>query len=390
MGTAALDPTNAPEETVTVGIPRIGALTLVIGHCAGLVDLVALPVWVGALIAHFGFSPKQAGAMVTLFLLGAVLASVLTAMNFKRLPKKPLCVLGYALAALAFYLAAGQSSFSNLAALHFLGGIANGMALSLVHGSMGKSANPHRLFAMAGLGLGLFCVIYMGAVPPLLAAQGGAILFYSFSVIMAVAALAILVAFPKLEDRKTGPVSRAPFATGVIAVMAGVSLMTFNQAMVFSFVEVIGHARNFAPQAIIGTLIALGFVNFIGPAPLAALLQNRLSARRVIMIGPMVQATFALVLTFVTVLVIWAPVAAFFVAVLIFTHTFAFGLLAHMDRSGRAVAATPAMIMTGAAFGPIVGGALMESFSIGAIGIASVVVAALSVTCFARGSRHAK
>ncbi|NIZ11697.1 MFS transporter [Pseudooceanicola sp. HF7] len=373
-----------------LGIKRTGAAALVVGHCAGLVDLVALPVWVGALITRFGFGPREAGALVTLFLLGAVLASVLTARNFTRLPRKALTVVGFGLAALAFLLASQQSSFGPLAALHLLGGGANGMALSIVHGTMGRAANPHRLFAFAGIGLGLFGVIYMGAVPQLMLEHGGTVLFFSFGAIMALATLVALLAFPKVEDRTQGATPRSPLAPGVMAVVAGVSLMTFNQAMVFSFVEVIGSARGFAPQAIVGTLIALGLVNFVGPAPLAALLENRLSAGRVVIAGPMVQAVLALVITFATVFTLWAPVAAVFVAVQVFTHTFAFGLLARMDKTGRTAAATPAMLMTGSALGPIIGGALLEGFSIEALGLMAVVVAGLSVACFARGLRASR
>ena len=372
------------------GMKRSGAAALVVGHCAGLVDLVALPVWVGALISRFGFGPREAGALVTLFLLGAVLASVLTARNFTRLPRKALTVAGFGLAALAFLLASQQTAFMPLAALHLLGGLANGMALSLVHGTMGRAGNPHRLFAFAGIGLGLFGVIYMGAVPQLMLQHGGMVLFFSFGAIMALATLVALLAFPKVEDRTQGATPRSPLAPGVMSVVAGVSLMTFNQAMVFSFVEVIGSARGFAPQAIVGTLIALGLVNFVGPAPLAALLEKRLSAGRVVIAGPMVQAVLALVITFASVFALWAPVAAVFVAVQVFTHTFAFGLLSRMDKSGRTAAATPAMLMTGSALGPIIGGALLEGISIEALGLMAVVVAGLSVACFARGIRASR
>lgn len=367
-------------------ILRRGALALIIGHCAGLIDLVALPVWVGALITRFGFSPQQGGALATLFLVGVVVASVVTARLFNTIPRRILTVIGFAVAAGTFLLAAGQTEFMPLAVLHFIGGIANGVALSLVHGSIGRSANPHRMFAFAGIGLGLTGVIFMATVPNLLAQFGGAILFQSFGVIMAIAALAALLAFPDVGTQNQTKQTRIPFAPGVMAVVAGVSLMTFNQAMVFSFVEVIGHARSFAPEAIVGTLIALGMVNFIGPAPLAGLLEKRLSARKVVMTGPVVQAVFALLLTYSTVFMIWSPVAAIFVAVQIFTHTFAFGLLARMDRTGRAVAATPAMLMAGSALGPIVGGVLMETISIGALGIMAVIISILSVTCFTKGT----
>lgn len=368
-------------------MPRLGMLTLVIGHCAGLVDLIALPVWVGALIARFGFSPQQGGALVTLFLVGAVLASVVTARHFNHIPRKALAVVGYGLAAVVFLTAARQTAFAPLAGLHFLGGLATGMALSIVHGTIGRAANPHRLFAIAGAGLGLLGMVYMGAVPNLLALHGGPVLFSSFGVIMAVAALAALLAFPDVAPREKATKTHAPFAPGVMVIIAGVSLMTFNQAMVFSFVEVIGHARNFAPQAIVATLIALGIVNFVGPAPLAALLETRLSARAVVLAGPVVQAVLALILTFSTVFMLWSPVAAVFVAVQIFTHTFVFGLLSRMDLTGRAAAATPAMLMTGSALGPIVGGILIQTVAIGALGGMAVMVAVLSVACFAKGTR---
>jgi hypothetical protein len=42
--------------------------------------------------------------------------------------------------------------------------------------------------------------------------------------------------------------------------------------------------------------------------------------------------------------------------VLIFMHTFLFGLIARLDPSGRALASTPAMMMTGSAIGPALAG----------------------------------
>jgi MFS family permease len=73
-----------------------------------------------------------------------------------------------------------------------------------------------------------------------------------------------------------------------------------------------------------------------------------------------------------------------FAAVMIFTHTFAFGLLAQLDRSGRAMAATPAMLMTGAAIGPILGGTLVKAFGYGSLGAAALLIGAVAVFCFSR------
>ena len=62
-----------------------GHVALIVAHCAGMVDLVALPVWVGTLIQHYQLDPQQAGGLVTLFLIGAVLSSVFLASRFQRI-----------------------------------------------------------------------------------------------------------------------------------------------------------------------------------------------------------------------------------------------------------------------------------------------------------------
>jgi len=69
---------------------------------------------------------------------------------------------------------------------------------------------------------------------------------------------------------------------------------------------------------------------------------------------------------------------------MIFTHTFAFGLLAKLEPSGRALAATPAMMMTGAAVGPVLGGTLAKAFGYGSLALAAAFVAAVAIACFSR------
>jgi predicted MFS family arabinose efflux permease len=359
-----------------------GTAALVLAHCAGMVDLIALPVWVGALVERFGFSPQQAGGMATLFLLGAVAASAVVAPRLNRLNQRVVATIGYGGATVAFFLASTQTAFLPLAILHLLAGISVGTGLSMVHGTMGRSENPHRLFALAGIAIGLFGIALLGAIPQLLIAKGGAVLFQVFALVMAIATLASALLFR--NPVAVGEEAIVPFSRATWFVIFGISVMTFNQAMVFSFVEVIGKTRGFGPENVLAVLIALGVVNFLLPSPLAAFLQKRLSANLVVQIGPAVQAALALVVTMATVFALWAPAAATFVAIQIFTHTFAFGLLARLDPSGRAVAATPAMLMVGAALGPIVGGALGQNIGFSALGFTAVLVALVAITFFTK------
>ena len=359
-----------------------GRAALAIAHCAGMVDLVALPVWVGALIAQYKFDPPHAGGLATLFLAGAVLSSLFFATRFNRLNGRLAATAGFALAALAFLLASRVSSFAELAPLHALAGAAAACGLSVTHGTIAHSAHPHRLFALVNAAVGVFAILFLGATPNLIAAFGGQALFVVFGGVMAVAALASALAFPAAKRDANAEVGHLIHPTVWFGV-AGVSCMGLNQAMMFSFLERLGLDHGFTASAVTGVLIALGFVNLI-PAPLAAYLETRVSARAVLFAGPILQALVIVALTFGVGFAAFAAPSMLLAGVMIFTHTFAFGVLSRLDRSSRALAGTPAMLMVGAMIGPILGGVLVQTFGYPALGVTAVVIAACAVALFAR------
>jgi predicted MFS family arabinose efflux permease len=365
---------------------RRGRIALMVAHCAGMVDLVALPIWVGALIAHYRFDPQQAGGLATLFLLGVVLASLLLAPRFGRLNGRVVAACGFGVAALAFAAASRVADFGTLAVLHAIAGVATGAGLSVTHGTIARSERPHRLFAIVGIALGVFAVLFVAATPQIMAAAGAPMLFVVFAAVMAVAALVMLIGFPALPAARTATAAarpRPPFTAAVWCGIAGIACMTVVQAMTFSFLERVGSDRGFERQAINGVLIALGLVNLL-PAALAAWLEKRWRARNVMLAGPVLQALLAATIMNATVFAAYAAAASVFAAVMIFTHTFAFGLLARLEPSGRALAATPAMLMLGSAIGPVLGGTLVKAFGYGSLGLAAAVVAAVAVFCFSR------
>ena len=361
-----------------------GRAALLAGHCAGMADLAALPLWIGALVGSYKFSPQQAGGLVTLFLGGAVVASIACASLFHRVRGRALATCGFAAASLFFFVLASTSGFDAMALLHGLAGVAVGCAASATHGTIGRSVHPHRLFALAGLALGVFALALLGIVPVLIERFGGAAIFAALSAVMGGAALIALAVFPPPDVPAPALVAggRAMPAAAWFVVL-GISIMSLNQAMMFAFVERIGIDRGFGTPLVHGVLIALGLVNLI-PAPLAAVLETRVNARTVVLAGPVVQAIIVLVLTQSGGVVPYAIATALCVFPMIFTHTFAFGMLARLDPSGRATAATAAMVMIGAASGPVIAGTLVQSFGYASLGISAIVVATLSVLGFSR------
>lgn len=362
-----------------------GRIALMVAHCAGMVDLIALPVWVGTLITVYHFDPQQAGGLATLFLVGAVVASLFFAPRFGRINGRLATAIGFAGAALAFAFASTQTAFTPLAIAHAAAGLSAGTALSFTHGTIGRSVNPHRLFAIVGTALGVFAILFLGAAPNGIAAMGGAVLFQIFAGVMAVAAIVAAIAFPQPAGGEVATEAAVPQKIGraVWAGVLGVSTMALIQAMVFSFLQQVGTDNGYGLPAITGVLIALGFVNLL-PAPLAAILEKRLKAEQVVLVGPILQAVIALLIMASTSFVPYAAGALFFAAVMIFTHTFAFGLLSRLEGTGRALAATPAMLMVGSAIGPILGGTLVKSFGYPAIGVAACILALVAVALFSQ------
>lgn len=373
-----------------------GKAVLTLAHVVGMVDMVALPVWIGALMQHYKYSPPQAGMTVTLFLLGVVLSSVFFAPRFNRAPRKAAAAGGFAVAALAFFFASQQAidvaSFQALAVLHAVAGLGVGCALTFTHGSIGRSANPHRLFAVVNVVLGMFAVVFLGGMPQLIQHLSASILFVVIAATMALAAVVMALAFPQIEDTSTvrgtdEPVARLRIPGVSWFVIGVVVCLTLNQSMVFAFVERIGADRGFGMERVNGVLIALGLVN-LTPGLLAALLQKKWSPIAVGMAGPIGQAVLALTMSSAAVFLPYAVSASLYVFMVIFTHNFLFGLLSRLDPSGRAAAATPAMMMLGACIGPVLGGTIVAGLGYQGLGWAACVVAFIAVMGMLQVRRH--
>jgi predicted MFS family arabinose efflux permease len=362
----------------------LGHIALIVAHCAGMVDLVALPVWIGTLIQHHKLDPQQAGGLATLFLMGAVISSVLLASHFQRVKGRWMAAGGFALAAACFGVLSLPQDYTTMAVLHAFGGLAAGTALSVTHGTIARSFNPHLKFAIVGIGLGVFAVLFLGASPKIIAEAGGYMLFTLFGAVMLVASLVCAIGFPEPEREATAvdaPVARIPRTVwfGIV----GISAMALVQSMTFSFLERVGADRGYSLNLITGVFVALGMVNLL-PAALAAILEKRWSARRVLLAGPVIQALLAAVIMNASSFYAYAAAASVFAAVMIFTHTFAFGLMARLEPSGRAMAATPAMLMVGAAIGPVLGGTLVKTAGYGSLGLAALLIGCVAVACMSR------
>ena len=365
----------------------LGNVILSINHVAGMIGLVILPIWVGVLVQYYKYDAQQAGVLVSLFLAAAVITSIIFASLYERVPKRLMTTIGYLVTAVTFFFASRSTSFSMMLIVNFLGGIGTGWGLSLTHGTIGRSENPHRLFSIAQLTLGIVGILFFAIIPRLILNTDGSTLFLFLAGLMLTAAITAALAFPKFDNKIAlqsvgGTSSHMPSIVWFIIV--GVIILAMNQALTSAYFERFGVFLGFTPQSISAVLVATNIV-VLTPAIIAAVLQNRIKVKTVAIVGAVAQGLLAVVLFSTTNFGVYAVLGVIGGFVMIFTHIFLFGYLADLDPSGRAVAGTPAMIMLGSALGPIIGGTLVVNAGYFWIGIAVAVFGALAIlVCFLR------
>lgn len=362
-------------------------LALIVAHMCAAIDLAALPIWVGTLISGFGFNSAQAGGLASIFLVSAVICSFLISKNFHRLEGRWLAPLGFGVATIAFVLMTQQNSFGALAVLHAIGGAGVGMALSFNGGAMGKTSNPHRVNAMGSFGLSIAAILYLVLTPPLIVSYGPKMLFWVFAGIMLLATIVLIFFFPKTKDNEINKnTDIAKFSKTVWFVITGVVAITMINAMVLSFAERIGADAGFSAESVQTALIFMNLFAIIPPV-LAALLQHHISPIKVGMFTLGIQACLAMIIVSTTDSSYWIYFSAllFYPASLIVAVIFLFGYLVKIEPTGRAVAASPVMIMGGSAIGPVISGIIIElTGSYLFVGVVVVVIAIVAGYCLWR------
>ena len=385
-------PDKAGKPAGALGYPLSGSLALIICNVGGMVDLVALPLWVGSLMQSRNLDAQQAGMLVTAYILGVFGGSLMVSPRLGTINNRMTATVGFLLGAASFFGLMAVDGLAAMAALHLAAGIGAGWGLSMTHGAMARSLNPHRFFGLGNLGTALFAILFFATVPAALETQGVKALFLVLGGLQTVAAAAAALAFPR---HRAGPAPSghgggaggqvtAPGAplSGRMLVFLGVACLATTQAMIFGFIERIGVAHGFGGDRIGLVLLVSGFVNLTAPL-VAAVLERRLSHLAVSICAVPLHAACGAAAVLMPDFLPYAVCAIAFVWLVIFGHIFIFALIATLDPSGRTAASTPAMLMVGAAIGPILGGTLANGFGYDSLALAGCVLGALGGACLA-------
>lgn len=363
-----------------------GRAALIVVTSAAMIEYGGMPLWVGVLMDHWGFDPKQAGALISTYLGGAVVSGFIAASLFGHLRSgRVMATLGLALAAMIFALIARSTQFNTLLMLHFCGGLCIGPVLAASQGTTGRSQNPHRLFAMTAVASSICAASFLAIMPAVVAEVDGSLFFNVVGVIFLAGAGAALFFFPAagVKQRPADSPAKAKIGMPVWCGLFGLVSMALVYSMTMSFVERVGAHREYG-LVLVSTVLTVMAVTKLFPAALAGLLENRIQVRQVLIGAPIVQALACTAIFAVPNVTVYSVAAPIFITTLLFAQVFAFGVISRLEPTGRATALSPSIMMVGSGVGPFLGGSLIKAFGYPALAVAGCLVALCAIGFFSR------
>lgn len=330
---------------------------VLIGAFASAVLMMA-PLLVGGYIDRLGFSPGQAGYLISADMAGMGLATIPAMWWLDRWSWHKVVQASLVLSALLTGLSGFLGQFDALWATRFAAGLCNGTALSVCLAALGLSANPVRGYGLWVVGQLAFGALGLAVMPALLAAWG----LQGFYTVMAVILLLPLGVLNGLATGRNKIASQEQRGEGVPLLpvslaIGGLLAFYIGLSSVWAYIERLGLAIPLSAQSIGNVLFVASLAGIIG-ALTAAALDKRFGHIIPVSLGVAVMlGAIALLLP----ASVWAYVAATIVFKFAWTFILPFllGAINGADPGGRAVVIANIVIGGGLAIGPALAGALV-------------------------------
>jgi hypothetical protein len=262
-----------------------------------------------------------------------------------------------------------------IVALRLVFGIGTGIIAAATNALPASHHTPKTLFAYMQLVLGLVfaaSIFMVGAAEPL--AGRRVVFFVELIVLLIVAPASLLLPEGIVRPFPSAAVHVEPrLPQGAVSTLAALVMMWVAQAAIWGFAAEAGAAAGLQPDSLARWLAIAGFTAPLGAAAAAVLGERRGYA------GPLVLGYVAQILVAVA-MYCSASRSSYVVGALInnmtttFTTPYLMGLLATLDRTGRAAALGGGAVNFGCAVGPALGATLIGMPTLAPIGIMAALV----------------
>lgn len=355
--------------------------TFVIGVVGNSV-IYLIPLLVGGMISDRGFGEQQAGYMASADLGGYALATMLTALVVNRWSWHRLAFAGLTVIVVANVVTTAVYAPLPFALVRVASGLGSGILAALASVAIGRSGSPDRNFGML-----LACSLLFGTAAlwglPLLLGRYGLDAAYWLLAGLAAVTLAVVPRLPRSHAPPADSVPDAAAHSGVswaapAMVLLSILLFWASQNDVYAYIERVGNASGLAPEFIGFTLGAANLTGFAGAA-LVAFLGTRAGRLVPLLVSTAVQLVCLATLSHPV--GAWTYFAALCATSLAWnvTNPFQLGILASVDRGGKALALAATVTGAGLAAGPAVAAAAIGVGGYGAVLWTACALAVISL-----------
>lgn len=361
--------------------------------CAGLVSgagallLNVLPVLFGAFAERFGLGEHQLGNLALAMNLGFGALGLASLLWIHRLSWRIISALSSVLVIGAVLSVLRDPSYEALLVIMALAGAGTGALYALAMTIFGDSSQPERAFGFK-LGIetipGAFLLIVLPvAIAPVWGFEG---MLITIALAMVVMGIVPLPWVPRRSERQREVESGAapvdcPQSRAIVWLSLVASLVFLTGIMsVWAFLELMGKKTGLSADTI-GAVLALGFLINAGGGFIASALGLKAGRFMPVAVVVLAELLGLVALAQFSSLTAYVVGALCFLFSISFVLAYTFGVMAEFDLSGKLVALGALCLSLGAAFGPAIGGFLIEQFGYPAVlvfsGACSVVVLAV-------------
>lgn len=354
-----------------------GALAIAVVGALGELILYVGPILLGAAVDGVGFTPGQAGYVVSAEFGASAFAALALSLR-KYLPNpRGLAILSTALLVICDGISFVTNSQAVFVLCRVIAALGAGALFAIGSAAAAASPNPQRLYSLMMFTAVFFSSLIYLFSPPSVAEWGPRgpfllLVMLSLIVIPAVFALPSAIKREVALEKDTKPIAW-PASLSLIAIF----MLYAAQSGLWAYVERIGDGAGISLNAIALVLTANGFIA-LGAAVLADRIGLRVGFILPVLAGMCLQAASAAVLARAPSIEAFAFGAIGFTFGLIFVVPFFKAWIARFDGSGRLAALATALITMGSAAGPAVIGYSLDN-GLNYIGASWVAIAGMTL-----------
>ena len=367
---AADDPNRISAFTAMIGIGVIGASMPFL-----------MPIFVGAMVDHLGFSARDAGLIAAVELTSMGAATLAMTLLVHKWNRQAIVLSGLAIFLIGNLAASAADAFLPLAIARALSGMGSGILLSTMKATVAATRNPVRIFGIYSMAL---LVVASVAFPtmPLILAKWGTTGAYLVAATLILPGLVLLRWFP---PRGLAPAAREggkrPVVWPVLLALSAMLVYFVAQGSVWAYLERMGVASGL-DVAVVGKILGGAALAGMAGAALVSWLNVRIGRAKPVFFGVLCSVASLLLLVQGMGAEAYAVAAMTLNLTFFFSGPYLLGAMAALDTQGRVVVMGLVMQSIGGAAGPALAGFIIVGENYLSVGWLGIICYVLSLALF--------